>query len=60
MSKEEVVVSYIDGTLPVPSQFARLVDAYRVRQRIADSCASYPKHVDEEMNILYDALLVVA
>lgn len=60
MSREEVVVGYINGELEVPAHLKSLVEGYGERRRVADACASYPRSVDLEMDALYDAMVVLA
>jgi hypothetical protein len=59
-NREEVVVRWVDEVSSAPAELKPLVDAYRRRQEIVDGCAAYPRHVDLEMDVLYDALLVLA
>ena len=60
MNREDVVVSWIEQVAEVPAALKPLVGAYNVRKEIAENCAAYPKVVDDEMNVLFDAMLVLA
>jgi len=59
-NREEVVVKWIDQIAEVPVALLPLVNAYNVRKLVVDTCNAYPERVDEEMNVLYDAMLVMA
>jgi hypothetical protein len=60
MYNEDVVVKWIEQVAGVPAALLPLVKAYNVRKQVADSMESYPQRVDDEMNVLYDAMLVLA
>ena len=59
MLAEDAVVEYVQGVREVPKDMVRLVLEYRRRQAVVDSCESYPRHVDDEMNALHDAMVVL-
>ena len=59
MQSEDVVVEYVQGVRPVPPDMVRLVAEYNRRRKIVDECASYPRHVEDGMNVLYDAMVVM-
>jgi len=59
MEREQVVVAWIDGGLEIPAGLSSLVQRYRELAEVA-TLPSYPKHVDDDMNTLYDAMEVLA
>ena len=59
MEREQVVVAWIDGELEGPAGLSSLVQRYRELSEVA-ALPSYPKHVDDDMNALYDAMEVMA
>ena len=60
VSSEEVVVRWVEEVSKAPKDLRPLVNAYRRRAKVADACTSYPQHVDDEMNKLFDAMVVMA
>ena len=56
---EEVVIKYIDGELATPSHLKPLVCEYNRLKEIVEQCKSYPRSIDESMNKLYDAMVVL-
>jgi len=58
-SAEETVVEYLDGVFAPPASVKALVDEYNKRRAIVDICESYPRKLDDEMNKLFDAMLVM-
>jgi len=56
---EETVVEYLDGVFAPPASVKALVDEYNKRRAIVDICESYPRKLDDEMNKLFDAMLVM-
>ena len=59
MKAEEVVVEYIQGVREVPEYLRKLVTEYRSRAYVADTCESYPRSVDREMDVLHDAMVIL-
>lgn len=59
-STEEVVVEYIRGVRACPPYMVRLVREYNKRAAVADTSEAYPRIVDEDMDKLYDAMVVLA
>jgi len=57
-SAEETVVEYIDGVFTPPAHIKPLVEAYNRRRAVVDTCESYPKSIDKEMDSLFDAMIV--
>ena len=57
---ERVVVRWIDEPAKVPACVRALVDGYKKRQQVAVTCAAYPRQVDQEMNVLFDAMNILA
>jgi hypothetical protein len=60
VSREVVVVEYVQGVRPVPSYMQKLVEEYVARQQLVDGCTDYPQELDDEMNVLYDAMVILA
>ena len=58
--KKEVVVAYLEGTCYVPRELWPIVKKYRELYKITQECVSYPRHIDDQMNKLHDALEVLA
>ena len=60
MSKETLVVSYINGDAYVPQDLWALVRRYRFCQKTVDTAGGYyARSVDEEMNACFDAMMVL-
>lgn len=58
--QEDLVVAYLEGTAHVPDDFWALVLKYRQLKKVVDgSGGMYAKSVDDQMNKIYDALLVL-
>jgi hypothetical protein len=60
VSREAVVVEYVQGVRPVPGYMQKLVEEYVARQQLVDGCAGHPQELDDEMNVLYDAMVILA
>lgn len=60
VDREQLVVKYIDGEIPVPEDLAVLVRRYREYALRRADCVSYPREEDERMNRVYDALVALA
>jgi hypothetical protein len=59
-NKEQLIVTYIEGTVRVPDDLWAIVKKYRQLQKVVEtSGAVYAKSVDDDMNKLYDALEVL-
>jgi len=57
VSKESLVVSYIDGTVEVPRDLALLVQRYREYASVRANCVDFPEREDERANRIFDALV---
>jgi hypothetical protein len=57
VSKESLIVSYIDGTVEVPRDLALLVQKYREYASVRANCVGFPKREDERANRIFDALV---
>jgi|KBSMisStaDraftv2_1062788.scaffolds.fasta_scaffold173643_2 hypothetical protein len=57
VSKESLVVSYIEGTAEVPRDLALLVQRYREYASVRANCVGFPKREDERANRIFDALV---
>ena len=57
VSKESLIVSYIDGTVEVPRDLALLVQKYREYASVRANCVGFPKREDERANRSFDALV---
>lgn len=55
--QEQVVVAYINEVLEVPAHLTQEVRQYRRYAEERSECVSYPKHVDDGMNNLFDSLV---
>jgi len=60
VNSEEVVVRWVEGISEAPKELSLVVDAYRRRAKIADGCKSYPRSVQDDMDKLFDAMVVLA
>jgi len=60
MCKEEVVVRYIEEPWEAPANLKPLVAKYNELRAIVDASEAYPRSVDDKMNKLYDAMVVMA
>jgi len=54
---EQIVVAYIRGDVKVPLEYKLLVEKYREYAKQRGECASWPRHEDEKMNMVYDMLV---
>ena len=57
--REDVVIRWVDQVVGVPPALQPLVTAYNVRKQIADSLTAYTSYIDDEMNTLFDAMLIL-
>ena len=57
MPAEKVVEMMIHGELYVPNEFKELVSEYRSYSVERGECVSYPRHLDEEANAIFDLLV---
>ena len=57
VSKESLVVSYIDGTVEVPRDLALLVQRYREYASVRANCVGFPEREDERANRIFDPLV---
>lgn len=58
--QEDLIVKYIAGEVRVPDDFWAIVKKYRQLEKIVETSGGmYAKSVDDDMNVLFDALKVL-
>ena len=57
MSAEQFVVGCIQGQLPAPPVIREFVEEYRKYASMRGDAVSYPRHLDEEANAIFDMMV---
>jgi hypothetical protein len=60
MKNEDVVVRYIEEPWEAPAHLKPLVVKYNELRAVVDASEAYPRSLDDKMNKLYDAMVVMA